>query len=146
LIDAAIGTFLSPFDPAPYEFDYGKVPIASRFIKSSTYGSTIRSDYRAIRQSVENVKAEMKAMETKNVPTAVYQKQKKIRQPILALVPMLKTADAQMNKFSRLKKKIENNPRYSETEKIQRVDDIDRKQLKLMIRINKKAKSVGYKV
>jgi hypothetical protein len=55
----------------------------------------------------------------------------------------IKGFEAQKNKFSRLKSKVESAKNLTEAQKMQRIADIEEKQLNMMVKVIKKAQSLG---
>ncbi len=127
-------------DPEPIRFE--DIPVVSRFARSSTHGSSVRRDFHSVRDSLETAKVAMKNAEAAG-PVAKGEAIKTYRE-IMSMEEMIKEVSKQKNKFSRLKKRIESHPSMDQWEKIQRVDEIQRKELKLMVRVNKKARALGY--
>jgi len=62
---------------------------------------------------------------------------------LLQLSSQISAFDKQKNKMRRLKKQIESSKALSEEQKTQRVDEIQKKELTLMIAVIKKAQALG---
>ena len=62
---------------------------------------------------------------------------------LLQLSSQISAFDKQKNKMRRLKKQIESSKALSEEQKTQRVDEIQKKELNLMIAVIKKAQALG---
>ena len=62
---------------------------------------------------------------------------------LLQLSSQISALDKQKNKLRRLRNKIEGSKALSEEQKTQRVDEIQKKELNLMVAVIKKAQSLG---
>ncbi|NBR21794.1 MAG: hypothetical protein EBT88_15870, partial [Proteobacteria bacterium] len=62
---------------------------------------------------------------------------------LLKLSSSISQLDKQKNKMRRLKKQIEGSKTLTEEQKTQRVDDLQKKELNLMVKVIKQAQSLG---
>jgi hypothetical protein len=143
LFDAAFGTAYEGVHGKRPEAlsDWGKVPILSRFIRGSTYGAATRNAYYDVREAV---KVAEKVVETSaKLGAKAHRQAAKENRPLLKMSAMVKHYDGQKSKFRRLRSKVEGTKGLDEWEKTQRVDELERKELELMIKVVKKARALG---
>ncbi|HAT59138.1 MAG TPA: hypothetical protein DCS60_00005, partial [Opitutae bacterium] len=119
----------------------GDIPVANRFMRATTYGSTTREVFYDVRDAVKN--AEKAVKNAKNINPKIYQGVLRDNKELVKMSGAISAFDKQKNKLNRLKKQIEGSKSLSEEQKTQRVDAIRKKELELMIKVIKQAQTVG---
>ena len=122
--------------------DYTDVPIVNRFIRGTTYGANTRNAYRSIRDAVETAK-KLREDALKKDPI-VRQKIMADTRVLLSMQDGVKHMDASKNKIRRLIRKIESTKDMTPAQKTQRVDELEEKELTMMIKLVKKARKLGF--
>ena len=124
-----------------YNVDINKLPIANRFFRSTTYGSATRRAYYDIRDSVLTVNEAYKDAIKLGPAEAALVKNKQAS--ALQWVPQMKYMDGRLSKFRELKNKLEKNKNMSNSEKAQRIEQLERKELNMLTTSIKKAQALG---
>lgn len=124
-----------------YNLDVNKLPIANRFFRTTTYGSATRRVYYDIRDSVLSINESYKDAQKLGPAEAALVKKKQAS--ALQWVPQMKYMDGRMSKFRELKSKLENNKTMSNSEKAQRIEQLERKELNMLTTSIKKAQALG---
>ena len=127
-------------DKKDFDADINKTPIFNRFVKTTTYGSATRRAYYDLRDSVLPVKDAL--ADAQQVGTAEAAIVRKKHGNMLQWLPHMKYMDGRLSKFRELRNKIENS-KLSNTEKAQRIEDMERKELNMLTATIKKAQSLG---
>jgi len=139
--DALFGSLFSAGSGKPSIENVNDVPIVNRFLRATTYGSATRGTFYEIRDAVKNAEKAVKSAKEINAKT--YTAVHNDNRELLKLSSSISQLDKQKNKMRRLRKQIEASKKLSDEEKTQRVDDIQRKELNLMVTVIKKAQSLG---
>ena len=141
LINYLFGDLVWPMmSDKEYDLDINKAPIFNRFLKTTTYGSATRRAYYDLRDSILPIKdALADAQKVGPAEAAIVRKK---HGNALQWLPQLKYMDGRLSKFRDLKKKIENS-KLSHTEKSQRIEDLERKELNMLTESIKKAQALG---
>ena len=119
----------------------GDIPVFNRFMRATTYGSATRRTYNSLRDAVKN--AEKAVKNAKNVSPEIFNQVSADNQDLMKLSNAIATLDKQKNRMRRIRKQIESSKKLSDEQKRQRVDDIQKKELNLMVTVIKKAQSLG---
>ena len=119
----------------------GDIPVANRFMRATTYGSTTREVFYDVRDAVKN--AEKAIKNAKNISPKIYQGVLRDNKELVKMSGAISAFDKQKNKLNRLKKQVEGSKGLSEEQKTQRVDAIRKKELELMIKVIKQAQTLG---
>ena len=141
LLDTAFGGLFSATQGKASIDNVGQVPIVNRFIRGTTYGSHTRELYYNLRDTVKT--AEKAVKDAKKISPKAYSLVNNDLRPLLSINSQLKAFEAQKNKFSRLKSKVESASNLTEAQKMQRIADIEEKELNMMVTVIKKAQSLG---
>ena len=141
LINYLFGDLVWPMmSEKEYDLDINKAPIFNRFLKTTTYGSATRRAYYDLRDSILPIKdALADAQKVGPAEAAIVRKK---HGNALQWLPQLKYMDGRLSKFRDLRKKIENS-KLSHTEKSQRIEDLERKELNMLTESIKKAQALG---
>jgi len=141
LMDSAFGGLFSAAKGEASIDNIGQVPIVNRFMRGTTYGSHTRELYYNLRDSVKT--AEKAVKDAKKISPKAYSLVNNDLRPLLSINSQLKAFEAQKNKFNRLKSKVESASNLTEEQKMQRIADIEEKELNMMVKVIKKAQSLG---
>ena len=141
LLDTAFGGLFSAAKGKASIDNVGQVPIVNRFLRGTTYGSHTRDLYYSLRTTVKT--AEKAVKDAKNINSRTYGLVNNQLRPMLSMSGQVRTFEAQKNKFRRLKAKVESASNLTEAQKMQRVADIEEKELNMMVKVIKKAQSLG---
>jgi hypothetical protein len=142
MTDAAINALYKPLtSDEKMKFDWGAIPIVSRFARSSTYGVNIRRDFRSLHHWSKTIEKEIRdAGEIgPKSEAAVRSKYRKV----MPMVQFVKNVEKNSNAISRKMKKVENNPHLSDMEMTQQVDTLTEQELKSQIQAIRKARAIG---
>ena len=128
-------------DDKEYNLDINKMPVVNRFIRTSTYGSATRRSYYKIREAAMIAKKAVESAKKKGGSDfATMQKNQK---PLLDIMPQIKAMDGKRSKLRDMKNKIENNKNFTKSQKMQRIEELERKELNMITAVIKKAQSLG---
>jgi len=128
-------------DDKEYNLDINKMPVVNRFIRTSTYGSATRRSYYKIREAAMIAKKAVESAKKKGGSDfATMQKNQK---PLLDIMPQIKAMDGKRSKLRDMKNKIENNKTFTKSQKMQRIEELERKELNMITAVIKKAQSLG---
>jgi hypothetical protein len=141
LLDTAFGGLFSAVNGTASIDNVGQVPIINRFVRGTTYGSHTRELYYNLRDTVKT--AEKAVKDAKKISPKAYSLVNNDLRPLLSINSQLKAFEAQKNKFSRLKSKVESASNLTDAQKTQRIADIEEKELNMMVKVIKKAQSLG---
>ena len=119
----------------------GDIPVANRFMRATTYGSATRNSFLNLRDATKNAEKVIKS--AKILGPKVYTTALNDNKKLLQLSSQISAFDKQKNKMRRLKKQIESSKALSDNQKTQRVDELQKKELTLMIAVIKKAQALG---
>jgi len=119
----------------------GDIPVANRFMRATTYGSATRNSFLNLRDATKNAEKVIKS--AKIIGPKVYTTALNDNKKLLQLSSQISAFDKQKNKMRRLKKQIESSKALSDNQKTQRVDELQKKELTLMIAVIKKAQALG---
>jgi len=144
IADWVFGGLVKSAKGEAFETDVGRIPLMNRFMRGSTYGASTRDDYYTIREAVKEAEAVVKgaAGGGSSAVTAAKKENKKL----LSMSELIKAVDANKKKFRERKLEIENSKSISEEEKTQRVDDLERKELKLFTNAVIRAQNLGINI
>ena len=135
------GTLFSAGSGKPSIENVNDVPIVNRFLRATTYGSATRSTFYEVRDAVKNAEKAVKS--AKQINPKTYTAVLNDNRELLKLSSSISQLDKQKNKMRRLKKQIEGSKTLTEEQKTQRVDDLQKKELNLMVKVIKQAQSLG---
>ena len=145
MADAGISVLTHPLDlmdkGEKMKFDWGAIPIASRFARSSTYGVNIRRDFRSLHHWSKTIESEIE--KAGNVGPKSEAAVRHTYRKAMPLVKFVKNVEKNSNAISRKMKKVENNPHLSEMERTQQVDTLTEQELKSQIQAIRKARALG---
>jgi hypothetical protein len=141
LLDTAFGGLFSAVKGKASIDNVGQVPIINRFMRGTTYGSHTRELYYNLRDTVKTAESAVK--DAKKISPKAYSLVNNDLRPLLSINSQLKAFEAQKNKFSRLKSKVESASNLTDAQKTQRIADIEEKELNMMVKVIKKAQSLG---
>ena len=128
-------------DDKEYNLDINKMPVVNRFIRTTTYGSATRRSYYKIREAAMIAKKAVEAAQKRGgVEFATMQKNQK---PLIDIMPQIKAMDGKRSKLRDMKNKIENNKSFTNSQKMQRIEELERKELNMITAVIKKAQSLG---
>tara|TARA_B100000902_G_scaffold58813_2_gene65780 strand:+ start:2983 stop:20520 length:17538 start_codon:yes stop_codon:yes gene_type:complete len=119
------------------DFDFAQVPVAQRFLKSSTYGGRTRSKVNHLRDAVfqaENV--------VENAPAEVRAQERKRQNKLLQFLPDVKQIDRVKQKYRDQKQKVQDS-KMSDVEKAHRIANLEAKELELMTKVINRAQKAG---
>ena len=119
----------------------GDIPVANRFMRATTYGSATRNSFLNLRDATKNAEKVMKS--AKILGAKAYTTAMNDNKKLLQLSSQISAFDKQKNKMRRLKKQIEGSKALSDEQKTQRVDELQKKELNLMVTVIKKAQALG---
>ena len=142
--DAGVGLLYNTVIGKKVEFDWGAIPIASRFVRGSTHGVNIRSDFKSLHNLTEAIGDEIEEAEKAGPKsaTAIRQKYKEV----LPFLKLVKNVEKNKNAIRRQIKKAENNKKLTDFEITQQVDKLEAKQLKSQIHAIRKARELGFEL
>ena len=141
LADTFLGGLLTAASGDPSIKTISDIPILNRFMRATTYGATTRETFYSMREAIKN--AEVAVKSAKILGPKTYTVALNDNKKLLQLSSQISAFDKQKNKIRRLKKQIEGSKALSEEQKTQRVDEIQKKELNLMIAVIKKAQALG---
>ena len=141
IADTMFGGLLSAAQGDSSVDNIGDIPVFNRFMRATTYGSATRRTYNSLRDAVKN--AEKAVKNAKNVSPEIFNQVSADNQDLMKLSNAIATLDKQKNRMRRIRKQIESSKKLSDEQKTQRVDDIQKKELNLMVTVIKKAQSLG---
>ena len=124
-----------------YDIDINKMPVANRFLRSSTYGSATRRKYYEIREDALVAKQALATAQTKGPEAVAIVKEK--YGPLLKWLGPSKNMDGKRAKFRDMRIKLEQSKTLSHSEKSQRIEELDRKELNMITATIKQAQSLG---
>lgn len=137
ILNMIFGSGIYPaFDDSEYDLTINKTPVLNRFIRTSTYGSQTRRMYYKVRETVNEARAELKRAENLSASEVVQVKQKYNK--LISLHPMIKTIDGYKKKIRNQTAKIEKGS-LSNSQKRQRIEELERKELNMLTKLIKKA-------
>jgi hypothetical protein len=139
--DALFGSLFSAGSGKPSIENVNDIPIVNRFLRATTYGSATRGTFYEVRDAVKNAEKAVKSAKQINAKT--YTAVLNDNRELLKLSSSISQLDKQKNKMRRLKKQIEGSKTLTEEQKTQRVDDLQKKELNLMVKVIKQAQSLG---
>ena len=128
-------------DDKEYNFDINKMPVVNRFIRTSTYGSATRRSYYQIREAAMIAKKAVEAAKKKG--GAEFATMQKNQKPLIDIMPQIKAMDGKRSKLRDMKNKIENSKTFTKSQKMQRIEELERKELNMITAVIKKAQSLG---
>ena len=142
IINMFFGDAIYPMmDDKEYNLDINKMPIANRFIRTSTYGSATRRSYYQIREAAMVAKSSVDS--ARKMGAEAFSLAQKKHKPLVDIMPSIKAMDGKRSKLRDMKKKIENSKDLSNSQKMQRIEELDRKELNMITTVIKKAQSLG---
>ena len=142
IINMLIGDGLYPMiDDKEYNFDINKMPVVNRFVRTTTYGSATRRSYYKIREAAMIAKKAVEAAQKRG--GAEYATMQKNQKPLIDIMPQIKAMDGKRSKIRDMKNKIENNKSFTNSQKMQRIEELERKELNMLTAVIKKAQSLG---
>jgi hypothetical protein len=141
IINWMFGSGIFPMFDSESRVDIGinQTPIVNRFIRNTTYGTRSKRDYYNAREAVLTAKSELE--NAKGVGAAA--EVRKIREKYLNLLPAVKNMDGTRSKIRRAKEKIESSSKLTDEQKLQRIEELEKKELDMIIEVNKKAQKLG---
>ncbi len=116
-----------------------QTPVINRFIRNTTYGTQSKRDYYNTREAVLTAKSELENASEVEATAEV----KKLRAKYLKLLPAIKYMDGARSKIRRSKENIESSKNLTDEQKLQRVEELEKKELDMIIEVNKKAQKLG---
>jgi hypothetical protein len=128
-------------DDKEYNLDINKMPVVNRFIRTSTYGSATRRSYYQIREAAMIAKKAVEAAKKKG--GAEFATMQKNQKPLIDIMPQIKAMDGKRSKLRDMKNKIENSKTFTKSQKMQRIEELERKELNMITAVIKKAQSLG---
>ena len=141
ILNMIFGSGIYPaFDDSEYDLQINKLPVINRFIRNSTYGTTTRRMYYQLRETVNLARADLKRAD--NVSPAVAAEVKKKYGNFINMHPQIKQMDGFKKKIRNQKDKIESSTTLSSSQKRQRIEELDRKELSMLTKIIKKAQKL----
>ena len=141
MADALFGSLFSIGSGKPSIENVNDIPIINRFMRATTYGMATRDTFYSMREAIKNAEAATKS--AKMISPKVYTTALNDNKKLLQLSSQISAFDKQKNKMRRLKKQIESSKALSDNQKTQRVDELQKKELTLMIAVIKKAQALG---
>lgn len=141
IVDSMFGAMVTGVQGESSIRNVGDIPMVNRFIRATTYGSATRDTFREVREAVKNAEKAVKS--AKNISPSTYTAVLRDNRPLLKLSSSVSQLDKQKNKMRRLRKQIEASKTLTEEQKTQRVDDLQKKELDLMVKVIKQAQSLG---
>jgi hypothetical protein len=142
IINMFLGDGLYPMiDDKEYNFDINKMPVVNRFVRTTTYGSATRRSYYKIREAAMIAKKAVEAAQKRG--GAEYATMQKNQKPLIDIMPQIKAMDGKRSKIRDMKNKIENNKSFTNSQKMQRIEELERKELNMLTAVIKKAQSLG---
>lgn len=143
LLDQSFGGLLKASSGDLAFNDYGDVPILGRFVRGTTYGANTRSAYSSIRTAVKV--AEASKREAGKLGPDIATRHRIDNRALLSLSKDVKYMDALRKKVRELKAKIEKRKGLSSEQKNTLIDEAEERELKVMIKIVKKARRLNFK-
>lgn len=128
-------------DDKEYNLDINKMPVANRFLRTSTYGSATRRSYYQIREAAMVAKASVD--NARKMGSKAFSLAQEKHKPLINIMPSIKAMDGKRSKLRDMKKKIENSKNLTSSQKMQRIEELDRKELNMITTVIKKAQSLG---
>ena len=128
-------------DKKEYDITVDKMPIANRFVRSTTYGSATRRKYYQIRDAVLVAKSALNKAKASGSSEVSLVKNK--YGAFLSWEQTMKGVDGRLSKIRDQKAKLEANKSMPHSEKAQRIEELDRKGLNMLTASIKKAQSLG---
>ena len=141
MADALFGSLFSLGSGESTIKSVNNIPVVNRFLRSTTYGTATRDTFYELRNAIKTAEAAVK--KAKEISPQAYSSVLKDNKSLLQLSSQISALDKQKNKLRRLRNKIEGSKALSEEQKTQRVDEIQKKELNLMVAVIKKAQSLG---
>ena len=141
MADALFGSLFSLGSGEPTIKRVNDIPVVNRFLRATTYGTATRDTFYELRNAIKTAEAAVK--KAKEISPQAYSSVLKDNKSLLQLSSQISALDKQKNKLRRLRNKIEGSKALSEEQKTQRVDEIQKKELNLMVAVIKKAQSLG---
>jgi hypothetical protein len=143
LLDQGFGGLLRASSGEAAFDDYGDVPIVGRFVRGTTYGSNTRSAFSSIRSAVKTAEASKRS--AGDLGTAMANRHRIDNRALLSLSKDVKYMDALRKKIREMKAKIESRKDLSADRRDTLLDAAEEQELKAMIKIVKKARSLNFK-
>lgn len=142
IVNMFFGDGLYPaMDDKEYNLDINKMPVVNRFIRTSTYGSATRRSYYQIREAAMIAKKAVESAKKKG--GAEFATMQKNQKPLIDIMPQIKAMDGKRSKLRDMKNKIENSKTFTKSQKMQRIEELERKELNMITAVIKKAQSLG---
>ena len=141
IADSLLGAMITGVQGESSLRNMNDIPMFNRVLRATTYGSATRNTLYEVRDAVKNAEKAVKA--AKNIDAKTYTAVLGDNRELLKLSASISQLDKQKNKMRRLKKQIEGSKSLSEEQKTQRVDDLQKKELNLMVKVIKQAQSLG---
>lgn len=141
IADSLLGAMITGVQGESSLRNMNDIPMFNRFLRATTYGSTTRDTFYEIRDAIKNAEKAVKS--AKNISPSTYTAVLNDNRELLKLSSSISQLDKQKNKMRRLKKQIEGSKTLTEEQKTQRVDDLQKKELNLMVKVIKQAQSLG---
>ena len=141
IADSLLGAMITGVQGESSLRNMNDIPMFNRFLRATTYGSATRDTFYEIRDAIKNAEKAVKS--AKNISPSTYTAVLRDNRELLKLSSSISQLDKQKNKMRRLKKQIEGSKTLTEEQKTQRVDDLQKKELNLMVKVIKQAQSLG---
>lgn len=141
IADSMLGAMITGAQGESSIRNINDIPMINRFLRATTYGSQTRDTFYGLRDAIKTAEKAVKT--AKEISPQAYASVLKDNKSLLQLSSQISALDKQKNKLRRLKNKIEGSKALSEEQKTQRVDEIQKKELNLMVAVIKKAQSLG---
>jgi hypothetical protein len=141
IADSMLGAMITGAQGESSIRDINDLPMINRFVRATTYGSKTRDTFYGLRDAVKTAEKAVKT--AKEISPQAYASVLKDNKSLLQLSSQISALDKQKNKLRRLRNKIEGSKTLSEEQKTQRVDELQKKELNLMVAVIKKAQSLG---
>ena len=141
IADSMLGAMITGAQGESSIRNINDIPMINRFVRATTYGSKTRDTFYGLRDAIKTAEKAVKT--AKEISPQAYASVLKDNKSLLQLSSQISALDKQKNKLRRLRNKIEGSKALSEEQKTQRVDEIQKKELNLMVAVIKKAQSLG---
>lgn len=141
IVDSMLGAMITGAQGESSIRNINDIPMINRFLRATTYGSQTRDTFYGLRDAIKTAEKAVKT--AKEISPQAYASVLKDNKSLLQLSSQISALDKQKNKLRRLRNKIEASKALSEEQKTQRVDEIQKKELNLMVAVIKKAQSLG---
>ncbi len=141
IVDSMLGAMITGAQGESSIRNINDIPMINRFVRATTYGSKTRDTFYGLRDAIKTAEKAVKT--AKEISPQAYASVLKDNRSLLKLSSQISALDKQKNKLRRLRNKIEGSKTLSEEQKTQRVDEIQKKELNLMVAVIKKAQSLG---